>query len=185
MADVLEVLQKRVTVRKYLDEQLKKEEIEAIVKAGLGAANAMNRQSWFFTVVQNQNLLKEISGAVAAVMVESNVPSLVERGKDKNFSCFHHAPTVVFISGDGTHYSNADCANAAQNICNAAAFLNIGSCYIGSFVQGFNHPTGKDLLEKFNLPPNYKPVFAVALGYPKDAVVLKEKERSEKVAYIL
>jgi nitroreductase len=185
MNQILEVLQKRVTVRKYLDKQIKKEELDAILKTALSSANAMNRQSWYFTVVQNQDFLKDISDAVAAVMIDSKVPSLVERATNKDFSTFHHAPTVIFVSGDGSHYSNADCANASQNICNAAASLAIGSCYIGSFVQGFSHEKGKDLIARFNIPEGYKPTFAVALGYPKDVEVLQTKEREEKINYIL
>jgi nitroreductase len=183
MADALQVLMTRRSVREFLGTQLSDDEVKTIVDAGLHAATAMNRQSWHFTVVQDRRLLDAISGAVGAVMVDSGIPSLIERARTTGFSCFHHAPTVIFVSSDGSHYSLADCANASQNMCLAATALGLGSCYIGSFVQAFDHPSGKHLLAQFGLPDNYKPVFSIALGHAAKAA-FTEKEREWKVSYI-
>lgn len=184
MLDALEILMNRRSVRSFTAEQISEDVLERIVQAGLHAATAMNRQSWHMTVVQNKQLLEAISGSVAAVLVKSGVPSLIERGKSKDFSVFHNAPTVIFVSSDGTHYSIADCANASQNMCLAAATLGLGSCYIGSFVQAFEHGPGKPLLEKLALPKDYSPIFAVALGYPKDVAALQETSRDWKVSFV-
>lgn len=184
MADVFSVLMQRRSVRAFTDEQVTDEEIHTIVQAGLHAATAMNRQSWYITVVQDGAFLKQISAAVAQVLIDSEVPSLVERGKDPNFSVFHHAPTVLFVSGDGSHYSNADCANASQNMCLAASALHLGSCYIGSFVQAFDHEGGEALLKRFSLPEGYRPVFAVALGHADQVPVLAQAPRDFRVSYI-
>ena len=183
MNETLKFLTTRRTVRDFQKKQLDDQDIELILQAGIHASSAMNRQSWHFAVVQDAELLDAISGAVGEVLVDSEIPSLIERARSTGFSSFHHAPTVIFVCGEGTHYSNADCANASQNLCNAAASLGIGSCYIGSFVKAFEHPAGKGLLEKFNLPQDLKPVFAVALGY-SNSEVLYEKEKAWKVSYI-
>jgi nitroreductase len=183
MADALEVLMTRRSVRNFLADQVGDEDIRKIVDAGLHAATAMNRQSWHLTIVQDKELLDALSGAVGSVLVDSGVPSLIERARSSGFSSFHHAPTVIFVAGDGSHYSSADCANASQNMCLAATALGLGSCYIGSFVQAFDHPSGKKLLERFSLPAGYKPIFAIALGYPaQDATTTKNREW--KVSYI-
>ena len=183
MADALQVLMTRRSVRDFTSDQLSEEDVRTIVDAGLHAASAMNRQSWHLTVVQDKLLLDALSAAVAAVLVDSGVPSLVERAHDPAFSTFHHAPTVVFISSDGSHYSLADCANAGQNMCLAATALGIGSCYIGSFVQAFDHPSGKQLLSRFELPAGYRPVFAIALGRPAKST-FANASREWKVSYI-
>ena len=183
MADALQVLMNRRSVREFTDTQLSEEDVRTIVDAGLHAATAMNRQSWHLTVVQEKGLLESISRAVASVLVDSGVPSLLERANDPDFCTFHHAPTVIFISSDGSHYSLADCANAAQNMCLAATALGLGSCYIGSFVQAFDHPSGTELLTRFELPQGYRPVFAIALGEPRRAS-FGEAKRDWKVSYI-
>jgi nitroreductase len=180
--DALSAMKKRVAVREFLPKQISDEDITTIVDAGLNAATSMNRQSWFFTVVQHSETLKAISGAVGYKLIESEIPSLVERAQSSGFSSFHHAPTVIFISSDHSRYSLADCANAAQNMCNAATALNIGSCYISSFVQALDHPSLRSVIEKFDLPEGYRPTFAVALGYP--AHQPQKKERKWKVSYI-
>lgn len=181
--EAIDVLLQRHSTRDFQPKQISDDEIDIIVHAGLNASTAMNRQSWHLTVVQNRELLQAISGAVGEVLIETEVPSLIERARSSGFSSFHHAPTVIFVSGDGNRYSMADCANATQNMCNAAFALGIGSCYIGSFVQAFNHPSGEKLLTYFDLPHSFRPAFAVALGYPNSKEPPK-KDRKWKVSYI-
>lgn len=184
MADAFEILLGRRSIRSFTKEQVSAEDVEAILDAGLHAATAMDRQSWHFTVVQDAELLRAISSSVGAVLIDSGVPSLVERANSSAFHTFHHAPTVIFVSSDGSHYSLADCANASQNMCLAAAALGLGSCYIGSFVQAFDHPSGKDLVDRFDVPNGYWPVFGIAVGHPDGAPVLHQKNRERKVSYI-
>ena len=173
----------RRSIRQFRQTQIEDTDLELIIEAGLRAANATNRQTWHFTVVQNTRLLSELSRAVAVVMIETNIPSLIERAENPGFSCFHHAPTVVFLSSDKTIYSMADCANAAQNMCVAATSLGIGSCYIASFAQAFKTEKGRKLLEEFHLPDGFEPVFSVALGYP-DGELPPLGERELKIDYI-
>ncbi|HLW21704.1 MAG TPA: nitroreductase family protein [Sphaerochaetaceae bacterium] len=184
MNQALDILLQRRSVRAFAPEQITDDAVKTLVDAGLHAATAMNRQSWHLTVVQDKRLLESISGVVASVLIESGVPSLIERGRSDDFSVFHHAPTVIFVSSDGTHYSNADCANACQNICLAAAALGLGSCYIGSFVQAFEQPAGGALLHRFELPEGYRPVFAVAVGMARGDQPLGEASRDWKVSFI-
>lgn len=183
MDRAIEVLMKRRSTRNFLKKQVPEEILQKILAAGLQAATAMNRQSWHFTVVQDTALLDAISRAVGAVLVDSGVPSLNDRAQDPEFHTFYRAPTVVFVSSDGSAYSLADCANASQNMTLAATALHLGSCYIGSFVQAFKHEKGKELLDRFSLPVGYRPVFAVALGYGGEPAP-EIKTRDWKVSYI-
>ncbi|MCK9286723.1 MAG: nitroreductase [Sphaerochaetaceae bacterium] len=183
MNETINTLMTRQSVRSFKDTQIEEGDLKTILEAGLKASTAMNRQSWHFTVVQNRDLLDTISQAVAQVMRNTEVPSLVERASQKSFSCFHHAPTVIFLSSDKTIYSLADCANAAQNMCVAATALSLGSCYVASFAQAFSIAEGKKLLGSFNLPEGYEPVFSVALGYTEGSLP-PAKTREWKVSYI-
>jgi nitroreductase len=63
MNRTLEILKERRTTRKFKSEQLKDEEIEAIIEAGLYAPSAHNQQSWHFTVIQNKELIKDLNTA--------------------------------------------------------------------------------------------------------------------------
>lgn len=183
MDSALQVLMNRRSVRSFETKQISEDELNQIVTAGLQAANAVGHQSWHFTVVQNQQLLKEISEAVAAALWDSGVPSLQERSKQPNFNPFHNAPTVIFVSSNESIYSIADCANACQNMTLAATALGLGSCYIGSFVQGLKHPKGRELVKKFALPEGYSPLFSVAIGTIKGELP-PLKPREWKVNFI-
>ncbi|HHU88586.1 MAG: nitroreductase family protein [Sphaerochaetaceae bacterium] len=183
MDSALQVLMNRRSVRSFESKQISEEELNQIVSAGLQAATALGSQSWYLTVVQDQQFLKEISEATASALYDSEVPSLQERSRQANFSPFHNAPTVIFVSSTDSLYSIADCANACQNMTLAATALNLGSCYIGSFVQGLKHPKGRDLVKKFELPEGYSPLFAVAIGTVKGELP-PLKSREWKVNYI-
>lgn len=52
----------------FQPEQIKDAELEAILEDGTYAPSASNQQSWHFTVVQNQRLIDQLSGAIKKCM---------------------------------------------------------------------------------------------------------------------
>ncbi|GIW48536.1 MAG: hypothetical protein KatS3mg079_012 [Caloramator sp.] len=59
--ETLKVIKSRRTTRKFKSEQIKNEELQALIEAGLYAPSAHNQQSWNFTVIQNSELIKELN----------------------------------------------------------------------------------------------------------------------------
>ena len=53
MNEVLNNILTRRSIRKFKPEQIKDEELDLILKAGIYAPSGMNRQSWKFTVLQD------------------------------------------------------------------------------------------------------------------------------------
>ena len=60
MRSTLDVIKERRSIRKFKPEQIKEEELQAIIEAGLYAPSAINKQSWNFTVIQNKEILDEL-----------------------------------------------------------------------------------------------------------------------------
>lgn len=60
MNETLINIRNRRSARKFKNEQIKDEELNAILEAGQYAPSAMNQQSWHFTVIQNNELLKKL-----------------------------------------------------------------------------------------------------------------------------
>ncbi|MDA3845843.1 MAG: nitroreductase family protein, partial [Vallitaleaceae bacterium] len=60
MNQVIETIKNRRSTRKFKPEQLEKEQLEAIIEAGLFAPSAHNEQSWYFTVIQNKELIEDM-----------------------------------------------------------------------------------------------------------------------------
>ena len=67
MRNTLDVIKERRSIRKFKPEQIKEEELQAIVESGLYAPSAINKQSWNFTVIQNQEILAELNEATKNV----------------------------------------------------------------------------------------------------------------------
>jgi len=162
MKDVFEVINSRRSVRSYKKEQLKDEEIEKLLNAGIMAPTAMGEQPWYFTVVQNKKLLKEINNVSLENMAKSGDEFLQSIAKSGT-NILHNAPTVLVISGiENNDYSQTDCSAAIENILLAAEGLDIGSCWLGLITAYFQDSESKTKLE---IPKGYTPIYGVALGY--------------------
>ncbi|MCF0121159.1 MAG: nitroreductase family protein, partial [Oscillospiraceae bacterium] len=111
-----------------------------------------------------------------------------EAAKAPDYHNFYHAPAAIIVSGEtrevGQDRVIADCANASQNICVAAQSLGLGTCYIASFTFCLSSPLGDFMYEALKLPEGYKPLFAVAVGYPDETPNERAPRREGTVAYI-
>ena len=58
--EVLQAISGRRSHRAYRKDQLSEETLSEILKAGLEAPSARNRQPWHFSVVQNADLIQEV-----------------------------------------------------------------------------------------------------------------------------
>jgi len=162
MKDIFEVINSRRSVRSYKKEQLKDEEIEKILDAGIMAPTAKGEQPWHFTVVQNEEFLNEINEVALKNMANSGDEFLEAIAKSGR-NILHNAPTVLIVSGkEDSDYSLTDCSAAIQNILLAAEGLDIGSCWLGLIKAYFNDP---DANTKLGIPSGYTPVYGVTLGY--------------------
>lgn len=60
MNQVIENILNRRSTRVYTEEKVDVEILKEIVKAGLHAPSSKNKQLWHFTVIQNENILKQL-----------------------------------------------------------------------------------------------------------------------------
>ena len=100
MNETIKNILERRSIRAYKDEQIKDEDLETILECGKFAPSANNLQPWHFTVIQNQDLLNWIVEQNKILMLNSNNERYISWAKQPNFHLFHHAPTVILISGD-------------------------------------------------------------------------------------
>ena len=185
MNETLKVIRERRTTRKFKAEQIKEEELQAILEAGLYAPSAHNKPAWNFTVLQNAELIEELN--IESKEAAKNFPDELLRKMANNdkFNAFYGAPTVIIVSGDNNGMMpQVDCAAAAENMLIAAESLDIGSCWNGFVSILFNSEKGVEYKSKLNLPDGYTPYYAVLLGY-KDVKISNAPERkANSVQYI-
>lgn len=154
MNETLKVLKERRSVRKYKAEQIKDEELNAILEAGTWAPSAKGLQTSVMVVVQDPETI--------AYMSKLNAEIQGNPGTDP----FYGAPTVVVVLGDGEKLNwLQDGSLVMGNLMNAAAALGLGSCWINRAMELFDRPEGKELLKKWGLPETYRGVGNCILGY--------------------
>ena len=78
MNDVLKTIAQRRSVRRFTAEQLRREDVEAIVEAGLCAPSANNAQDCHFTVVQDSGMIARIESWVLEEIGRSGSTALQE-----------------------------------------------------------------------------------------------------------
>lgn len=179
MNETINSIKNRRSTRIFLTEQIKEDELKVIIDAGLSAPSAGNLQTWHFTVVQNKELLDQLSNASKEVGRSVDHEVIRQLGNNIKFHTFYKAPTVVIVSGDKNGITTeADCAAATQNMLIAAESLGVGSCWVGyvSYLFGYipnklGSDKGEEYKKQLGIPDTHKPYYAVALGY-------KESERN-------
>ncbi|WP_298019202.1 nitroreductase [uncultured Dysosmobacter sp.] len=167
MNETLKVLRERRSVRKYKAEQITDGELNVILDAGTWAPTGMGKQSPVMVVVQDAETI--------AYMSRLNAEIQGRPGTDP----FYGAPTVVVVLADGTNPNwLRDGSLVMGNLMNAAASLNVGSCWINRAIELFDRAEGKELLKKWGLPEHYRGVGNCILGYA-DGPLPAPKPRKE------
>jgi len=154
MNEVLKVLKERRSIRAFRPEPLKKEDLDAIVEAGLYAPSAKNLQSTKLVVVRDAAVLARLERLNSRILgTPEGTP-------------FYGAPEAIVVLSD-SEYPNwlQDGSLVMGNLMNAAAALGIGSCWINRAMELFDRPEGKELLKKWGLPETYRGVGNCILGY--------------------
>ncbi len=156
MNDILNAIALRSTTRAYTDEALTEAELDTLLKAGLQAPTAANRQEIHISVVDGSNPL------LAEIEKEKNVLSGVE--PPVNF--YYNAPTVFFLSGDSAFpWSALDAGIAVENMALAAEGLGLGSVIIGCVKGVLTGAKASEFAQALHFPEGYTFEIAIAAGH--------------------
>nr|WP_277998800.1 nitroreductase family protein [Moorella sulfitireducens] len=181
----LQLIKDRRSIRAYTGEQVQERDLQAILEAAMYAPSPGGSQPWFFTVIQNRELIKELSEASKEVARNKDIEFLKALGNNPEFHAFHNAPTVIIVSGDAREpFATAACAAATQNMLLAAEFLGLGACWVNFGLLVFEGYKGDIYREKLGIPGGYKPLFSVTLGYRRGDKPQAAPRKSNIVNYI-
>ena len=156
MNETLNTLKNRRSCRKYRDEQIKKEELDAILEAGTYAPTGRGLQSPLIVVVQKPEDYAELERLNGKVM------------GNENGHPFYGAPTVAVVFADSAIPTYvADGNLVIGNLMNAAQAVGVDSCYIWRAAEVFDSDEGKALMAKWGVPEGFRGIGNVILGYGK------------------
>ncbi len=150
---VLDCLKERRSVRSYKPEQIRPEELDAVLEAGEYAPTGMGLMSPLMVVVQDKDEVAELSRLNASVMGTDNDP-------------FYGAPTVIVVFADTTRGTYLyDGSLVMGNLLNAAHAVGLASCWIHRAKEVFRLPEGQALMKKWGVPENFEGIGNCILGY--------------------
>jgi nitroreductase len=183
--ETLKIIKQRRSIRSFKEEQIKEEELQAVMEAGLYAPNA-GGQAWHFTVIQNKELLDKLNLAAKEAAKQMDMVHLRELGNNEKFDCLYGAPTLVIVSGNERIPIplEADCAAATQNLLLAAESIGLGTCWIFFVMLAFNSPQGSELRKELKIPDGYKPYYSAVIGYKQDAAIYVPDRKPDIITYI-
>ena len=168
---VINSIMTRNSVRKYTDQIITPTQVETILKAGMAAPTAGNRQPWEFYVVRNTNIIKQMTKVTkfAAPMNKNAKLAIVVCG----------VPSESFPVEP--RYWVQDVSAATENILLATHAMGLGAVWAGVYPGEDRVETLRELL---NVPERLVPFNIIMMGYPDGEQTIKDKWKPEKIHYV-
>ncbi|MFA9423449.1 MAG: nitroreductase family protein [Sedimentibacter sp.] len=172
MNETMITLLNRRSIRKFKQDQITDEELNAVLEAGKYAPSGANQQSAIFVAVQNKEVIQKITKMNADIM-----------GKDMD--TYYGAPTIILVLADKSKVAPVeDGSIAIGNMHNAAYSLGLGACWVHRERQMFESEEGKSLLKEWGVEGDFIGVGSLILGYP-DCEQPKASPRKENSVFII
>ena len=162
--NTFENLYSRRSIRNFNGKNISDEQLKEILKTAYAAPIGRAKyESVMLTVISNREFLDKWEKTVA---IAFNNPDMHP---------FYNAPLVILVSSQmpdpnmyNVNYSN--CAIVVQNMAIGATEMGIGACHIWGAVRGLND----ELIKELNIPQDFVPCCAIALGQMDEEYTLRE-----------
>lgn len=124
--ELKQAIYSRRATRDYTSEPVDRQTLLQLIDAAIQAPSAVNEQPWWFTVVQDKEVLARISGESRALILRTppkgiSSHHLLELLQDPAFDIFYRAPALIVISSVvENQWAVENCALAAENLRNPA-----------------------------------------------------------------
>lgn len=159
----------RKSVRAYQSTPVPDDMVQTLLRAGMAAPSAVNKQPWHFVVVNDTAILRQLA--------------LNGRGS----APLSTAPLAIVVCGNlqkqldnGMEYWPQDCSAAVENILLSATSMGLGTVWMG----GYPNKERADVTQKaLGLPSYLMPLATIAVGYPAENPDPKDKWNEANISY--
>lgn len=172
MNNVINQMLNHTSIRKYTEEPLMQEQIDAIVQCAQMASTSSHFQAYSIIEVRDpekREVLKECSGGQKWT-VTAPLVLLFCADLHRNSKYFDGIDKDVLTNTECYTVAVIDAALAAQNAFTAAESMGLGGVIVG----GIRNDVQK-LIDTFELPKQVAPLFALCIGHPDDNPGLKPR----------
>ena len=169
----MELLNRHVTIRKFIDRKIDKELLENIIYSGTRASTTGNMQLYSVIVNQDKEMIDKLSPFHFNQPVAKNAPVLLTFVADFNRFvkwCELNNATHGYNNFLSFFTAAIDALLVAQNVCIAAENNGLGICYLGTTTYNAH-----EIIKVLQLPKLTFPVTTVAVGYPNEKPELTDR----------
>jgi nitroreductase len=165
--ELLEGLLTRRSIRKYKKQKVSDQQLESLIKAGMYAPSAVNKQPWHFIIFRDKKTIESITRF------------------HQNAAMLKDASAAILICWDeelqhDKGYGPVDCSAATQNMLLAAHGMGLGAVWVGIYPR---EQRMKATHELFQLPENIRPFSIVSVGYPEEIKNQPVRFRPDRIHY--
>ncbi len=168
--NVLDVIRKRRSIRKYLPVAVEWDKVVEVLEAGRHAPSAGNLQDWKFVVVTDAKRKQAIATACLNQVWMETAPIHI-------VICSNPEKTIQQYEERGEEYSIADAACVAMNMMLAATAQGLASCWVGAFEKTM-------LIEVVGIPDRATPRLVLTMGYADEIVPMPPRIPLESLVFL-
>lgn len=167
---VLKAIEKRRSIRKYLDKPVEEEKLKTVLEAARLAPSWANKQCWKFLIIRDNGIKQKLADSLhqtnPATKATASAPLVIVlcANPEQSGSC------------SGMDYFLVDVGIALENMCLQAYELGLGTCIVGLF----NEIKIKKILD---IPEEYRVVALSPLGYPAYEPEQRPRKSLEEVVF--
>lgn len=165
---VLAVIHNRKSVRSFIPQkEVSKDDLVTLVKAGMAAPTAVNKQPWAFVVVTERATLDSLTAGLpyAQMLKEAGAAIVVCGDLDKALEGF-------------PEFWVQDCSAATENILLAAEAMGLGAVWTGVYPAMDRANFVQNIL---GLPETIVPLNVLPIGHPSGETAPKDKWKEENL----
>ncbi len=155
MADMIELLRARRSVRTYTDQPIEPAKLDLLKEAALRSPSSRNIDPWEFVFVEDRELLRKLA-----------------RCKPYGARFLEHAALGIVVCGDSTQSDTwiEDCSIASILVQMVAQSLGLGSCWIQVRNRKFSDAmrSVQYVQELLAIPAHVQVQSIIAVGYPPE-----------------
>ncbi len=163
---VLDVIQKRRSVRKYKEDPIPEKDLMRVLEAARLAPSGKNFQPWKFIIVKDKALKEKLAQASAGQFFMAEAPIIIV-GCGFPDNCYAHM-------GRYMKSWSVDVTIALEHLILQAQEEGLGTCWIGSFEE-------EEVKAILNIPENVKVLALTPLGYPDEIPRFRRRKSLDEI----
>ncbi len=151
-----------------------KQDIDAIISAGLYAANGRGEQATMIVAVTNKEMRDKLSKANCQI-----------GGWDESFDPFYGAPVVLIVLGRKDWPTHVyDGSLVMGNMMLAAHSLGLGGIWIHRAKEEFDKPEWIEVLDDLGVQGEWEGIGHLVVGYPDGPIPEAAERKDNRIFWI-